>query len=134
MAIKFTDEQIQEIERLALINCNSNTIAEATGIAVTTLNRRFGRKLRHWWAKYRVNLRQGQEDLRAVSPQLAIFLGKNELNQTDKQTIATETIESKPKTAKDLRAAKAAAEAYNRELSRGDDNPTIVPIIGQKGA
>lgn len=85
MAVIFTDEQIQEIKRLALINCNSNTIAEATGIAVTTLKRRYGRKLRHWRAKYRVNLRESQDKLKDTSPDMSKFLGKNTLGQTDKQ-------------------------------------------------
>lgn len=84
MAIRFTGEQKQEIERLALINCNSNTIAEATGIAVTTLKRRFGRKIRHYHALYRVNLRESQDKLKETSPDLSKFLGKNELGQVDK--------------------------------------------------
>jgi hypothetical protein len=87
MAVRFNDEQMQEIERLALINCNSNTIAEAVGVAVNTLKRHCGRKLRHWRAKYRVNLRESQDKLKETSPDMAKFLGKNELNQVDKQEI-----------------------------------------------
>lgn len=89
MAVKFSDEQMQEIERLALINCNSNTIAEAVGVAVNTLKRHCGRKLRHWWAMYRVNLRESQDVLKATSPDLSKFLGKNVLGQVDKQDITT---------------------------------------------
>ncbi len=124
MAVKFSDEQIQEIERLALINCNSNTIAEATGIAVTTLKRRFGRKLRHWWALYRVNLRESQEKLKETSPDLSKFLGKNVLEQVDKQEIRTEAVDSKPKSDQELEAAKAGARAFNEAMSKTN----IIPI------
>ncbi len=118
MAIKFTDEQIQEIERLALINCNSNTIAEATGIAVTTLKRRFGRKLRHWWALYRTNIRESQDKQRDSSPQMAIWLGKQDLGQVDKQVVETSKTSSKSLTAKEMEASKAAARAYNEAMAR----------------
>ncbi len=131
MAIKFTDEQIQEIERLALMNCNSNTIAEATGIAVTTLKRRFGRKLRHCWALHRVNLRASQDKLKDISADMAKFLGKNELGQTDKQVIETGPVESKTKTGRELDATKAAARAYNEAMSR---EPQILPISGTERA
>ena len=116
MAIRFTDEQIQEIERLALINCNSNTIAEATGIAVTTLKRRFGRKLRHWWALYRVNLRQSQETLKETSPDLSKFLGKNVLGQKDKQEITT-VFKAKEMTEAERNASVEAAKAYKLRLA-----------------
>jgi hypothetical protein len=128
MAIKFTDEQIQEIERLALMNCNSNTIAEATGIAITTLKRRFGRKLRHCWAIHRVNLRASQDKLKDISADMAKFLGKQVLGQTDKQVIETGPIDVKTKTGRELDATKAAARAYNEAMSRGDDKPQILPI------
>lgn len=91
MAVIFNDKQMQEIERLALLNCNSNTIAEAVGVAVNTLKRHCGRKLRHWWAMYRVNLRESQDALKATSPDLSKFLGKNVLGQVDKREIITDT-------------------------------------------
>ena len=118
MAIKFTEEQIQEIERLALLNCNSNTIAENTGIPVTTLKRRFGRKLRKYWAMHRANLRQAQDNLKETSADMAKFLGVNNLNQVAKQVIATEEPEEKAQTELERKASKAAAAAYNRVISR----------------
>lgn len=87
ISVKFNDEQMQEIERLALLNCNSNTIAEAVGVAVNTLKRHCGRKIRHWHAIYKVNLRNSQEKLKERSPDMAKFLGKNVLGQTDKQEL-----------------------------------------------
>ncbi len=118
MAIRFTDEQIQEIERLALINCNSNTIAEATGIAVTTLKRWFGRQLRHWWALYRVNLRQRQDKLKETSSDMSKFLGKNTLEQVDKQIIETEATEQKKLTEAEATEARKIANILNLEDAR----------------
>ena len=117
MAIRFTDAQIQEIERLALLNCNSNTIAEATGIAVTTLKRRFGSKLRHWWAIYRTNLRQSQRNLADTSSDMAKFLGKNVLEQVDKQEILTkQTVTEVPESERE--AYEEAANTIKLKLSR----------------
>ena len=91
MAVNFTDKQMQEIERLALLNCNSNTIAEAVGVAGNTLKRHCGKKLRHWRAKYRVNLRESQDKLKETSADMAKWLGKQVLGQIDKQTLVTVT-------------------------------------------
>jgi len=116
MAVKFTNEQMQEIERLALINCNSNTIAEAVGVAVNTLKRHCGRKLKHWWAMYRVNLRETQDTLKATSPDLSKFLGKNVLGQVDKQVISTKT---EPVTVPEAekKAMDAACKVYKLKLA-----------------
>jgi len=111
MAVCFNDEQMQEIERLALLNCNSNTIAEAVGVAVSTLKRHCERKMRHWRALYRVNLRESQGKLSETSPDLVKFLGKNVLGQTDKQIIASETVVPKIK-AEEAEAYEAAGEAF----------------------
>jgi len=106
MAVKFSDEQIKEIERLALINCNSNTIAEAVGVAVNTLKRHCGRKIKHWRAIYRVKLRENQHKLSETSPDLTKFLGINVLGH------------------------KAAARAYNESMSKTEPNPQIVKFKG----
>lgn len=116
MAVCFTDEQMQEIERLALLNCNSNTIAEAVGVAVNTLKRHCGRKLKYWWARYRVNLRESQDRHRETSPDMAKFLGKNVLGQTDKQIIINEKpIDIVPEAEKE--AVAAACKVYKLKLA-----------------
>ena len=127
----FSEDEIKEIERMAELNCNTNTIAEVLDIPFRSLKRHFAKTLKCCWAKHRVNVRQSQEDQRQTSPQMGIWLGKQDLGQVDKQTITTEQLESKPKTAKDLRAAQAAAKAYNEEMSK---EPRIVPITGTGGA
>ena len=116
MAVIFNDEQMQEIERLALLNCNSNTIAEAVGVAVNTLKRHCGRKLRHWRAKYRVNLRKSQDKHRDTSPDMAKFLGKNVLGQVDKQEILTKT-EAVTVPEAEREATDAACKVYKLKLA-----------------
>lgn len=118
MAVTFTNEQVQEIERLALINCNANTIAEAVGVAVNTLKRKFGRKMRHWRAMYRANLRESQNNLKETSADMCKFLGKNELGQTDKQIIETHQPRGKELTEQEREAAQASARAYNDVMSK----------------
>lgn len=116
MAVIFNNEQMQEIERLALLNCNSNTIAEAVGVAVNTLKRHCGRKLRHWHAIYKVNLRQSQESLKETSPDMAKFLGKNVLGQVDKiETVNKTEIITVPEAEKE--ATDAACEVYKLKLA-----------------
>ena len=88
---EFTDEQIQEIERYARINCNTETIADGLGIPVTTLKRRFGRKLTHWRALGKLKMRDNLHKQAPNSPQTAIFIAKNELGMTDKQETTQKT-------------------------------------------
>ena len=104
MSIRFTDEQKQEIERLALNGCQNNTIANITGIALTTLKRRFGKLMTKKRCERKFNLRENQTRLAKAFPAMAIFLGKNELGQVDKQVI---TDESKQKELNEAQKAEA---------------------------
>ena len=131
---QFTDEELQEIERLARLNCKTQTISDALQVPYMTLKRSFGRRLTNWRALGRTGLKTKQYAMADTSPQMAIWLGKQDLGQVDKQTIATEQVESKSKTGKELKAAQAAAKAYNEIMSREPDKPKIVPITGRKGA
>ncbi len=83
----FTDEEVQKIEEYASNNCHLDTIAMALGIAKTTLVRRYGTIIEKKRAEGRIKLRQNQVDLSKNNPAMAIFLGKNELNQVDRQEI-----------------------------------------------
>ena len=82
---KFTDEQKRSIERMALDNCHLDTIAMALSVPKQTLVRRFGTFIAQKRAKGRTDLRRTQRKLAAKNPAMAIFLGKNELSQTDKR-------------------------------------------------
>lgn len=83
----WTEAQISQIDDLASINCKDYTIAECLDVPLNSLKRHFGKRMIQKRAQGRVKLRQYQEGMAKTSPAMAIFLGKNELNQTDKQDI-----------------------------------------------
>lgn len=116
MAIRFNDKQIQEIEQLALNGCQNNTIANITGIALTTLKRRFGKILTKKRCERKNNLRTNQTNLAKTNPAMAIFLGKNELGQEDKQTVKTEAT-GPQMTEAEQKASEKAAKIYKMELA-----------------
>lgn len=84
---QFTDEQRAQINQMALDNCHFETIAMALEIPVNTLKRHFGRFIRQKRAEGRTILRRNQVKMSKTIPAMAIFLGKNELEQSDKQEI-----------------------------------------------
>ncbi len=84
----FSDEDVAHITEMALNNCNTETIANVLEIPVNTLKRHYGRLLKQKRAEHRTKLRTAQA--KAITegvPSMLIFLGKNELNQSDKQEI-----------------------------------------------
>ncbi|KKN47759.1 hypothetical protein LCGC14_0659930 [marine sediment metagenome] len=129
----FTEEEVSEIEEMAQRNCNTNTIARKLDIPFNSLERHFGKQIRQGRAIWKDKVRIAQDNLKET-PQMAIWLGKQDLGQVDKQVIATETVNAKPQTAKDLQAAKAAAKAYNEAMAKADVKPRIVPITGTRGS
>ena len=82
---KFTDEQVALMEKYALAGCQNNTIATLMDIPIETLVRRFGKLLTKKRCERKYNLRVAQNALCLTHPGMAIFLGKNELGQKDKQ-------------------------------------------------
>lgn len=82
---KFTDEQVKEMEKYALAGCQNKTIAHIMGIPIDTLTRHFATLLTKKRCERKYNLRMAQNKLAKTNPAMAIFLGKNELEQTDKQ-------------------------------------------------
>ena len=88
---QFSDEEIELITEYALNNCRDNTIATALDIPINSFRRHFGKLCKQKRTEFRVNLRQYQSSLAKTNPAMAIFLGKNELGQVDKQVIADET-------------------------------------------
>ena len=88
---QFTNEDEEQIYKYALSGCQNGTIATLMCIPLTTLIRRFGSVLREKRAERKFNLRNNQTNLSENNPAMAIFLGKNELGQVDKQVIVDET-------------------------------------------
>ena len=122
----FTDEQIQEMESYALEGGQNNTIATVMSIPLTTLIRRFGKLLTKKRAERKLFLRRTQTLLAVTNPAMAIFLGKNELKQTDKQVIeqitpVQELTEAERKVVDEL------AREYKIRLARGLEQPDVRP-------
>jgi len=89
----FTEQQIAQIDDMASINCKDYTIAQVLCIPIKTLKRHFGQRLIEKRAEFKRMLRGYQSNLAKTTPAMAIFLGKNELGQVDRQEIKTETTE-----------------------------------------
>ena len=113
---QFTDEDEQQMFKYALAGCQNGTIAKLMCIAPTTLIRRFGGLLTEKRAERKYNLRDKQTKLSENNPAMAIFLGKNELGQVDKQTIINEKpIAAIPEAEKE--AVDAACKVYKLKLA-----------------
>jgi len=87
----FTDEQMEIIRELAHNNCNTKTIAECVGVDRDTLKRHFAQEMIKWRSEGKRDLLATQFKLAKSSPQMAIFLGKNYLDQRDRQDVHTNT-------------------------------------------
>ena len=109
---QFTTEEEQLIEEHARNNCYDRTISTALGIPIMTLKRRFGTKIRRWRAQGKVELRQCQRELAKTNAQMAQFLGKNELNQVDKQVINDERQKLPELSEEQLKALTDLARSY----------------------
>lgn len=114
---EFTDEEVAKIYDAALNNCHLDTIALALDIPKSTLDRRFGTKIRQLRAKGRMKLRSNQVRLSRLSSDMAKFLGKNELGQVDKQEIKTTQVVTEVPEA-EREAYEDAANTIKLKLSR----------------
>lgn len=83
----FTDEQVAEMEKYAFAGCQNNTIATLMDIPMNTLLAHFGKLLTKKRCERKYELRAAQNKLAASNVAMAIFLGKNELDQADKQEL-----------------------------------------------
>ncbi len=82
---KFTEAQVRKMKRLALAGCQNNTIATIMDIPMNTLKRHFGKLLTKKRCERKYIIRRDQKKHCRTNPTMAIFLGKNELGQADKQ-------------------------------------------------
>ena len=115
----FTDEEQAIIANYALDGGKNNTIASALSIPVNTLTNRFSVLLKEYRAYRKLKLARNQRRQSVTSPQVAIFLGINELGQIQKQEIVTKTsgIEA-PITEAERIARHVGGEAYTHEIQR----------------
>lgn len=86
---EFTDVEIAKIEQMALDNCHTETIARTLGTTDETIKEHFSPLLKQKRAEGRALLRRSQREKAVIGKDTGMlcFLGKNELEQTDKQTI-----------------------------------------------
>jgi len=84
---QFSDKQVKQIKDLAFKGCQTRTISTITGIPQDTLKRHFASVLELHRAKRKASLRASQTRLARSNAKMAIFLGKNELEQTDSKDI-----------------------------------------------
>ena len=118
----FTDEEEAKILQMALDNCHMDTIALALDIPLETLRRHYGGYISQKRAEGRTELRRMQREQAPKSPAMAIFLGKNELGQVDKQIIETEAVEQKKLNESEaVEARKIATILYLAEARKGKE-------------
>lgn len=80
----FTEAQIRKITKCALAGCQTATIASIMDIPEETLRVNFGGLLVKKRAERKLNIRNHQNKHMKNNPTMSIFIGKNELGQTDK--------------------------------------------------
>ena len=107
---QFDAEIMQKMERMALDGCQNGTISNALDIPNTTLVRRFGKLLTKKRCERKANLRANQTELSKTNPAMAIFLGKNELGQQDKQTVEHEQTKAQAYTAEEQAILREAGQ------------------------
>ena len=117
---QFSKTEINKIRQYALNNSKSETIASALDIPVASLKRHFGRKMTIWRAEGKVKLKDIQRKMTKHSTQMAIWLGKQDLDQTDKQTISQESTTTSDLTPEEQRHTQAAIDAYKASKARAD--------------
>lgn len=83
----YTEAQKKSITEMAKNGCKLNTIAVALEIPVSSLKLHYGNYIRHKTAVGKTELRANQRKMSIKNPAMAIFLGKNELDQSDKKDI-----------------------------------------------
>ena len=85
---KITDEQIKQIGEYALNGCKTTTIATLMDIPKDTLKRHFAPLMTKKRCERKNNIRIKQNEcMEDKVPSMLIFLGKNDLDQTDRQDI-----------------------------------------------
>lgn len=82
----FTPEQIKQIEDYALIQARNYTIAEALGIEIKLFERHFAKRCAQKRAEGKMAIYKAQ-DAQKNTPVMAIWLGKQHLEQKDVQKI-----------------------------------------------
>jgi len=84
---KYTAEQIEKIKQYALANAHTLTIANALGIPETSLRQDFSELLIQKRAEGKIAALMYQFNQARKNPTMAIWWGKQHLDQTDKKSV-----------------------------------------------
>lgn len=86
---KYTDTEVKRIEEMAFNRNNIGTIASVLGLDYKTLQKYHGEMIIRKHAEGRAALKKAQMDkaIKDRDSTMLIWLGKNELEQTDKQQV-----------------------------------------------
>jgi hypothetical protein len=85
---EFTPKQLRRIDNLALRQCKDTTIAEAMGVEVKTFQAHFSKRTRQKRAEGKTILHTNQFKMARKQPVMAIWLGKQHLDQSDKAELS----------------------------------------------
>ena len=85
---EYTPEQIAQIEEMAEIQCKDATIAEALGLDVKTFQKHNSKFTRQKRAQGKAVIYANQYEMAKKQPVMAIWLGKQHLEQTDRADIS----------------------------------------------
>lgn len=122
----FSGENLERIYEMARNGCHNNTIAKVIGCCQDTLEKYLLKELQKKRAEGKEELRGYQRTLSKTYPAMAIFRGKNELGQVDKQELHTSTDQSQALTEQQEADAKEYLEWW-RNKHKG-------PKLAQEGA
>jgi len=89
--IEYTPEQIAQIEQMAETQCKDATIAEALGLDVKTFQKHNSKFTRQKRAQGKATIYANQYRMAQNQPVMAIWLGKQHLEQADKAELSGET-------------------------------------------
>ena len=76
---------VEQLEKLAALQCTYDEIAAWFGVDKSTISRRFATEINEGREKGKISLRRKQWKLADTNANMAIFLGKNYLGQKDHQ-------------------------------------------------
>ena len=127
------------VEALAGVGCTNTEIATITGCSSATIGRRFAKNLTKGRDDLKMRLRKKQLDLALAGDRtMLIWLGKQYLDQTEKQKIESDV--NHHGTNLDIEAIRqqiaednARADAF-RDLENGNGQPVAICPRGESGS
>jgi len=84
---EYTTKQLRRIEKMAMMQARDYTIAEAMGLEIMTFRKHFSKRCSQKRAEGKLILHTTQFKMARKQPVMAIWLGKQHLEQADKADI-----------------------------------------------